>query len=393
MSLNVAVLSRRASAYSTRRLVEAMTLRGHRVEVLDTLRFGLLVETGRPKLLYRDAPLGSFDAVIPRIGPSISQFGTAVVRQFEQTGVFSLNSAQAISTARDKLRTLQLLSRHSLGIPKTAFVSDRAGVKSAIEQVGGAPVVVKLVEGSQGTGVILADTSTIAESIVETLMLGRQNVVVQKFVEESRGRDVRALVVGDRVVAAMQRLAARDEYRSNVHRGGGTRPLSLDQTTEDAAIRAAQILGLRVAGVDLLESHDGPLISEVNASPGLEGIEAATGVDVADAIARHLEDQVFFPDLDLRQRLTVASGYGVMELVLQETSELRGHALGDLRDREVQILSLGRGLVELPNPRGDMVLQVGDRLLCFGRYQSLRELSVPRPSSERRGSGPGENAA
>lgn len=393
MTLKIAILSRTLGAYSTQRLKEACQRRGHVVRVLNTLGFSLLVETGRPELFYRDRPLSRYDAVIPRIGASVSSFGTSIVRQFEQMGVFTLNSAQAISASRDKLRALQVLSRHRIGVPPTAFVRDRLGLSSAIEQVGGAPVIIKLIEGSHGAGVILADSKKTAEAILETLLLSGQSVVVQKFVSESRGRDLRAFVVGDRVVAAMQRRAAPDEFRSNVHRGGRTSRVRLAAELERTAIRAAQILGLRVAGVDLIESDAGPLVLEVNSSPGLEGIEGATGVDVADAIVEHLEQQVPFPELDVRQQLTVSSGYGVVELVVTAGSELSGRALKDvrLRDRDIQVLSVGRNGEVFPNPRGDLVLKDDDRLLCFGRYDAFRTLLTTPVAARRPRSG--EDAA
>ncbi len=378
--LKVAVLSCNAQAYSTRRLREACLKHGHRVKVLHTLRFSLLVESGRPALFFRNRRLSRYDAVIPRIGASVSAFGTAVVRQFEQMGVFSLNSSFAIGSARDKLRSTQLLSRHQVGIPATAFARDRANVPQSIEAVGGAPVVIKLLEGAQGIGVILAETPKMAEAIIETLHSTRQDVVIQRFVSESRGRDIRAFVVGDRVVAAMSRQASGDEFRANLHRGGRATKIDIDPVYERTAIVAAQVMGLHVAGVDMLEGPDGPQVLEVNSSPGLEGIEAATGVDVASAIVQHLEQQVQFPDFDLRQRLTLKSGYGVVELTVQRGSELAERRLCELslRDRDVQVLSITRQTTVLPNPRGTDQLQVGDVLLCFGSYVTLRSL-LPAP--------------
>lgn len=378
--MKVAILSRNPRAYSTCRLREACARRGHAVKVLNTLRFSMLVESGSPKLLYRNRALSRYDAVIPRIGASITMYGTAVVRQFEQMGVFTLNSSQAITVSRDKLRSSQVLSRHAIGIPPTAFVRDRASVLDAIEQVGGAPVIIKLLEGTQGIGVILADNDKVAEAIIETLQSARQNVLIQKFVKESRGRDMRALVVGDRVVAAVRRVAMGEEFRSNVHRGGHAEPVVLDPLFERMAIHAAQILGLRVAGVDMLEGADGPQIMEVNSSPGLQGIELATGIDVAGAIVEHLEEQVLFPELDLRQRLTLKSGYGVAEFPVVAGSELAGRTLREsgLRDRDVQVLSVTRGSVAIPNPRGDQEILPGDVLLCFGKHITLKSLIPPR---------------
>ncbi len=377
--LRIAILSCAAGAYSTRRLREACARRGHHVKVLNTLRFSLLVEAGQPALFFRNKKLSRYDAVIPRIGASVSTFGTAVVRQFEQMGVFALNSSAAISSARDKLRSTQMLSRHGVGIPPTAFARDRESVLPSIEAVGGAPVVIKLLEGVHGIGVILAETTKIAEAIIETLQSARQNVVIQRFVIESRGRDVRAFVVGDRVVAAMSRQATGDEFRANMHRGGVAKKIEIDPAFERTAIVAAQVMGLHVAGVDMLEGPDGPLVLEVNASPGLEGIETATGVDIASAIVQHLEQQVQFPELDLRQRLTLKSGYGVVEFTVQAGSEFAEQTLGALalRDRDVQVLSITRDGVVLPNPRGTDDVRAGDVLLCFGSYATLRAF-MPR---------------
>ena len=374
-------MSCNSQAYSTRRLREACAKRGHHVKVLHTLRFSLLVESGRPALFFRNRKLSRYDAVIPRIGASISAFGTAVVRQFEQMGVFSLNSSSAISSARDKLRSTQILSRHQVGIPPTAFARDRSNLQHAIEAVGGAPVVIKLLEGAQGIGVILAETTKMAEAIIETLHSTRKDVVIQRFVSESRGRDIRALVVGDRVVAAISRQAAGDEFRANLHRGGRASKIEIDPAFERTAIVAAQVMGLHVAGVDMLEGPDGPQVLEVNSSPGLEGIETATGVDVASAMIEQLEERVAFPDLDIRQRLTLKSGYGVVEFRVENASPFTDRALSELSfsEREVRVLSITRQESVLPNPRGTEVLRAGDVLLCFGSYATLRAL-LPRSS-------------
>jgi len=384
--MKIAILSRGRDIYSTRRLVEAARARGHDVRVLDTLRFSFVIEGRSPQLYLGGRKLPRYDAVIPRIGASITFFGTAVVRQFEQLGVFTLNSSHAISVSRDKLRSLQVLSRHDIGMPATAFARDRDDVIPAIKRVGGAPVIIKVLEGTQGVGVILADTDTIAEAIVETLQSARQNVLIQKFVAESKGRDIRALVVGDRVVAAMRRSAREGEYRSNVHRGGRMTPLQLDEVYERTAVRAAQIMGLRVAGVDMLEAADGPKVMEVNSSPGLEGIESATGVDVAGAIIRHVEEQATFPDVDLRQRLTLKSGYGVAEFPLTPDSPLVGKtiAASGLRNRDVIVLNITRQSLAIPNPRGSRELLAGDVLLCFGKLLTLKTLvPVPPPKPKK----------
>jgi ribosomal protein S6--L-glutamate ligase len=293
--MRIAILSRAPRCYSTRRLIEAARRRGHTVKVLDTLQFSIFLEASEPDLSYKGRAAPPIDAVIPRIGASITFYGTAVVRQFEQMGVFSLNASQAISVSRDKLRSLQILSRHDVGMPASAFVRSKSDVLPAIERIGGAPVIVKLLEGTQGVGVILASTIKMAEAVIETLQSAKQNVLIQKFVSESRGRDIRAFVVGGRVVAAMRRTAQEHEFRSNVHRGGKAEPIALDPAYERAAVKAAQILGLRVAGVDMLETAGGPQVLEINSSPGLQGIEKATGVDIGGEIIANLEEQVAFP--------------------------------------------------------------------------------------------------
>lgn len=290
--MKIAILSSSLGSYSTRRLREACVQRGHQAMVLSTLRFSLLVGGGRGGLFFRDRPLSAYDAVIPRIGASLSTFGTAVLRQFEDEGVWSLSSSDAICRARDKLWSMQILSRSGVAVPHTAFTRDRAGIAEAIARVGGAPVILKLLAGTQGIGVVLAETHPAAAAIVETLHSVQEHVLIQRFVKESGGRDVRAFVVGEQVVAAIERRAAGGEFRANLHRGGRASALELSPAFERAALRASQVLGLQVAGVDLVQGPDGPLVIDVNASPGLEGVEAATGVDVARAIVEHLERQV-----------------------------------------------------------------------------------------------------
>src|SRR6476646_5804380 len=347
--MKLAILSRAPRAYSTQRLRTAALDRGHQLRVLNTLRFSIDLSGPEPDLQFRGRPLSDYDAILPRIGSSITYFGTAVVRQFEQMDVYTPNIANAI----DKLRAAQILSRHQIGMPATTFVRNRADVMPAIERVGGAPVVIKLLEGTQGIGVILAPDIKIAEAIIETLHSTKQNVLIQSFVTESRGRDIRALVVGDRVVAAMRRRASGDEFRSNVHRGGTVEPVELTPEYEQAAVRSAQIMGLRVAGVDMLEGNDGPLVMEVNSSPGLEGIERATNLDVAGAIVDHIAGQVAFPEIDVRQRLTVSTGYGVAELVVHPGADMIGKTIGDsgLEERDLQVLTLHRGASVIPKPR------------------------------------------
>lgn len=383
--MKLAILSRSPRAYSTRRLRTAALDRGHQVKVLDTLRFAIDLSENEPDLQFRGRRLSQYDAVLPRIGASITYFGTAVVRQFEQMDVYTPNTATGITNSRDKLRATQILSRHQIDMPATAFVRNRADVIPAIEMVGGAPVVIKLLEGTQGIGVILAPDLKVAEAIIETLHGTNQQVLIQRFVAESKGRDIRALVVGDRVVAAMRRRAQGEEFRSNVHRGGTVEPVKLDPAYEEVAVRCAQIMGLRVAGVDLLEGSDGPLVMEVNSSPGLEGIETATKLDVAGAIVDYIADQVGFPDIDVRQRLSLSTGYGVAEITVHAGSNLVGKKLSEsgLRELDITVLTLNRGTVVVPNPRPSKVLEDGDRLLCFGALEHMRSM-IPRRSTRRR---------
>lgn len=377
--MRLAILSRQPSNYSTQRLLAAGIEAGHDVEILDTLRLAIDLSGDEPSLLYSGLPIVGVDAVLPRIGASITWYGMAVVRQFEQMDVYTPNTANGIANSRDKLRAFQILSRHAIGMPGTTFVRDRADVLPAIDRVGGAPVIIKLLEGTQGIGVILAPDARVAETVIETLQSTRQNVLIQRFVAESKGRDIRALVVGDQVVAAMRRIGREDDFRSNVHRGGRTEVVHLDDDAKDLAVRAAHIMGLRVAGVDLLESDEGPLVMEVNSSPGLEGIESASGLDVAGAIIDYMARQVSFPELDIRQRLAVSTGYGVVELVVGECADLVGTSIGEgLRQRDISVLTLHQGSKVIPNPRDDRLLEPDDRLLCFGELEGMRSLVSER---------------
>ena len=388
--MKIAVLSRNPKGYSVSRFREAAEKRGHTLHVRNPLNFSMYVAQGDPDLTYNGKEFADCDAVIPRIGASITAFGTAVVRQFEQMGVFCLNTSTAISVSRDKLRSMQILSRHDIGIPDSAFVRGKEDVLPAIEALGGVPVIIKLLEGSQGVGVILADSVSIAGAIIETLQSARQNVLLQKFVAESKGKDIRAFVVGGRVVGAMRRKAAGTEFRSNVHRGGSTEAVTLDPEYERTAVQAAQIMGLRVAGVDMLEGADGPQVMEVNSSPGLEGIEGATGVDIAGAMIEHIEEQVLFPDLDIRQKMTSKSGYGAVEFQLGPESPLANQtvASSNLRDQEVLVMSITRGASVIPAPRGDQQMLPGDMVLCYGKMLTLRTLTpVPTPKVKKKRKG------
>src|SRR6056297_2134662 len=383
--MKLAILSCNRTCYSTRRLRQAATDRGLGVKVLNTMRFAIDVEEGRPELYFRQKQLSTYDAVLPRIGASISYFGTAVVRQFEQMDVFCTNSSWGINNSRDKLRSLQILSRHHIGIPQTTFVRNKKDVLPAIERVGGAPVIIKLIEGTQGIGVLLAESVKAAESIIELLQSQKQNVLIQKFVAESRGRDIRAFVVGDQVVGAMRRVAQGQEFRSNVHRGGSTEGVDLPDDYRDAAIRTTQIMGLRVAGVDMLEGKDGPQIMEVNSSPGLEGIEHCTQLYIAGSIIDYIAAQVDFPEIDLRQRLTVSKGYGVSEIYVPEGSGYVGKTIAEagLPEQDINVLTLYRGTSVIPNPRLKRTLEPRDRLLCFGKLEAMRGM-VPEKSRKRR---------
>ena len=384
--MKLAILSCAPNAYSTRRLKEAAEQRGHQAKVLNTLKFAIDLERGSPDLYYRQKALSNYDAVLPRIGASITYYGTAVVRQFQEMDVFCANTAHGISNSRDKLRSLQILSRHHVGIPRTTFVRDKKDVLPAIERVGGAPVVIKLIEGTQGIGVLLAESVTQATSIVELLQSQKQNVLIQKFVAESKGKDVRAFVVGDRVVAAMRRVAQGQEFRSNVHRGGIAEPIDLDEQYRETAVRCAQILGLQVAGVDMLEGEDGPQVMEVNSSPGLEGIETCTELDIAGAVIDYIAAQVDFPEIDLRQRLTVSKGYGVTEIYVPEGSKFIGQTITEtqLAESDINILTLYRGDKIIPNPRNERVLEPGDKLLCFGKLEFMRGMIPVKTKRKRR---------
>ncbi len=287
--MKIAILSRRPSLYSTRRLKEAGQARGHEVRIVDYLRCYMDITSHKPQVLYQGEPLLGYDAIIPRIGASNTFYGTAVVRQFEMMGVYSANESQAISRSRDKLRSLQLLSRKGIGLPVTGFAHSTKDIEGLINIVGGAPLVIKLLEGTQGIGVILAETRKAAEAVIEAFRGLHANILVQEYLKEARGADIRCLVVGNRVVAAMKRQAPPGEFRSNLHRGGTAVKIKLTPEERSTATRAAKAMGLNVAGVDLIRSNHGPVVVEVNSSPGLEGIEAASGIDVASEIVEFLE--------------------------------------------------------------------------------------------------------
>lgn len=288
--MKIAILSRNRRLYSTRRLVEAGVARGHEMHVIDILKCYMDITSASPAIWYMGQKLEGFDAVIPRIGASVTHYGLAVIRQFEMMGVYCLTESIALGRSRDKLRALQLLSRKGLGLPKTSFAYNVHDTKELIKLVGGTPLVLKLCEGTQGRGIVLAETPKAAESVIEAFRELRAEFLVQEFIKEAGGSDVRCLVVGDKVVAAMERTAQEGEFRSNLHRGGTAKVTKLSPTERRTAIKAAQTMGLKIAGVDLLRSARGPLVMEVNSSPGLEGIEGATGKNIADAILAFVEE-------------------------------------------------------------------------------------------------------
>jgi ribosomal protein S6--L-glutamate ligase len=383
--MKLAILSREAKNYSTRRLVEAAKQRGHKVKVLDTMKFALDLEELNPDLYYKQKRVSHFDAVLPRIGTSITYFGTAVLRQFQQMDMFTPNSADAILNSRDKLRSFQILSKHKIGIPATSYVKDKYDVLPAIERVGGVPIIIKLLEGTQGIGVLLAHTLESATSIIELLQSQKQNILIQKFVAESKGKDIRAIVVGDQVIAAMRRVAQGQEFRSNVHRGGRTEAVELSDEYKECAIRAARMMGLGIAGVDMLESKEGPQIMEINSSPGLEGIEGCTKLDIAGAFIDYIAAKVDYPEIDLKEKLTVSKGYGIAELLVPKESEYVGKSIDDsgLREKDINALSLHRDGKVIPNPKGERVLEANDRILCFGKLESMKHL-IPEKTQRRR---------
>ena len=289
--LKIAILSRNTRLYSTKRLVEAGMRRGHNMYVIDPLRCYMNIATDNPEIHFKGRKLEGFDAIIPRIGASVTFYATAMLRQFEVTGVFTLNDSDAIIRARDKLRSLQLLSREGIGMPVTGFAHSPDDTNDLMTLVGDAPVIIKLTEGSQGEGVVLAETRQAAESVIDAFRGLDAHFLVQRYVKEARGADIRCFVVGGKVVAAMKRQAKRGEFRANLHRGGTAREAHISGKERDMALRAAEILGLNVAGVDIIRSAEGPLVLEVNSSPGLEGIEAATKKNIAGEIIRFCEKQ------------------------------------------------------------------------------------------------------
>lgn len=296
--MHIAILSRKESLYSTQRIKEAAEKRGHDVKILDFVNCYMDISANEQSMYYRGEKLGQFDAVIPRVGTSRTFYGAAVIRQFESMGVYTINPSLAVTRSRDKLRSLQLLARQKVGMPRTSFASNPAEIDSLIASVGGPPVVIKLLEGTQGVGVVLAETRKAAESVIQAFMSLNANIILQEFIAEAGGSDIRCFVVGGEVVGAMQRTAPEGEFRSNVHRGGSVQQVTLSDEEKDIAIKAAKIMGLGLAGVDLLRSSRGPLIMEINSSPGLQGIEKATQKDIAGQIIEYVEQVANTPVID-----------------------------------------------------------------------------------------------
>ena len=289
--MKIAILSRKKDLYSTQRLVQASRDRGHQADTIDTLRCYMNITSSQPTIHYKGNELKHYDAVIPRIGASINFYGAAVVRQLEMMGVFCVNDSVAITRARDKLRSLQLLSKKGIGMPITGFAHSLDEIQDLIKMAGGVPLVIKFLEGTQGIGVVLVESTKAARSVIEAFLGLKVNIMVQEYIKEASGADIRCFVVGDKVVSAMKRQSkSPEEFRSNLHRGGSASAVEITEEERTMAIRAAHIIGLNVAGVDIVRSNRGPLIIEVNASPGLEGIEKATGVDVAGSIIQFIEE-------------------------------------------------------------------------------------------------------
>ncbi len=287
--MKIVMLARNPDLYSHKRLVEAAGERGHEIEIINTTRCYMNIASHRPQVFYQGVPVKGVDAVIPRIGASVTSYGAAVVRQFEMMGVWTLNESVAIVRSRDKLRSLQILSRHGLGLPVTTFAHDTRRADELIEMVGGAPVVVKLLEGTQGVGVVLGETHDSAKSVIQAFRGAKVDILVQEFIREADGADIRCLVVGGKVIASMKRQGPEGEFRSNLHRGGTAKKIKITPEERSTAVRAAKVLGLNVCGVDMLRSNHGPVIMEVNSSPGLEGMEDATDIDVAGRIVEFIE--------------------------------------------------------------------------------------------------------
>ena len=372
-ALRLAILSRGPRLYSTRRLAEEARKRGLEPYIADPMKFSLFVADGRIDILHNGKPF-NYEAVIPRIGHSITKHGVAVLRHLEQLGIWTANTGAGILQSRDKLHASQILARNRIPVPRTTYVRDIIDVETAVDFVGGLPVVIKVTQGTQGQGVFLRHTIREARNLVQGLLLTGRAVLIQEYIAESHGKDIRALVVGDRVVASMRRRARGREFRSNYHLNGTVEKVELLAEFEEAACRAARVLGLHIAGVDLLEAKDGPLVLEVNSSPGLEGIEKASGVNVAGEIIDYVTSETAFSEVDLDQLLRTVPGSGVLSLQIKNHPQLVGQPLADLfnSSSKIPVFALSRDNSLLWNPSDDIQLRYEDVLICYGELTELR---------------------
>jgi len=372
-ALRLAILSRGPRLYSTRRLAEEARKRGLEPYIADPMKFSLFVADGRIDILHNGEPF-NYDAVIPRIGHSITKHGVAVLRHLEQLGIWTANTGAGILQSRDKLHASQILARNRIPVPRTTYVRDIIDVETAVDFVGGLPVVIKVTQGTQGQGVFLRHTIRESRNLVQGLLLTGRAVLIQEYIAESHGKDIRALVVGDRVVASMRRRARGREFRSNYHLNGTVEKVDLPPEFEEAACRAARVLGLHIAGVDLLEAKDGPLVLEVNSSPGLEGIEKASGVNVAGEIIDYVTSETAFSEVDLDQLLRTVPGSGVLSLQIKNHPQLVGQPLADLfnSSSKIPVFALSRDNSLLWNPSDDIQLRYEDVLICYGELTELR---------------------
>jgi ribosomal protein S6--L-glutamate ligase len=373
MSLRLAIISRGPRLYSTKRILQEARARGIDVEVCDPMKFTLTVSNQSMEVLYKGSRF-EFDAVIPRIGHSITKHGVSILNHLEHLGVWTANSSQGILHSRDKLQASQIMARNRIPVPTTVYVRDIFDVEHAIEQVGGLPVVIKVTQGTQGEGVFLRHTQYEARSLVQGLLVTGRSVLIQQYIAESHGRDIRAFVVGDKVVACMRRRARGREFRSNFHLNGTVERVDLPPEYEEAACRAARVLGLNIAGVDLLEGRDGPLVLEVNSSPGLEGIEKASGVNVAAHIVDYAMEETAFSDVDLDQLLRTVPGEGVLSLQLRNHPKLVGQRIEQLfkPGAKIPVFALSRENQLIWNPTQEIQLRYNDIIICYGDLSELR---------------------
>ena len=378
MTLRVAILSRGPRLYSTRRLADEANALGCSVEILDPMKLSVTVGNDGRRILHEGWNV-EVDAVVPRIGYSITEHGVAIARQFERMGTYVANSSDGINNSRDKLHATQVLSANHIPVPTTALVRDWRDVERAIRQVGGVPCVIKVPEGTQGSGVFLAHTEREASEIAWKVLETSNRVLVQEYIKESHGRDIRVLVVGGKVVAAMRRRAHGREFRSNFHLGGSVEKVDLPADFARIACKAARLLGLDIAGVDLLESARGPLLLEVNSSPGLEGIEKATGINVAGHIMSHVVESHAFTPIDLNQLLSNKEGYGTLSLKVRKYPELIGRAVGDLmtQDDDGSVAAISRAGAHIWNPSPEITLREADEIIFYGELDILHQRIRP----------------